>query len=237
MNEYTARWFDLFLRPIDQQQTAREVAFVARHLPQPRYSTLVDVCCGSGRHAHQLAAAHYTTIGIDRDARSIAQARERALPNETYLEHDMRQLPELGLQADAALCLWQSFGYFDPAANQAVLRDIAALLPASGRLLLDIYHRDFFAAHQGTRTFELSGTQITETKTMVNDRLQVTLAEADGTPIDSFDWQVFTPAECLALAHAAGLTCVLQCTNYAEQQRPAATLPRVQYIFAKHAGA
>lgn len=237
MNEYTARWFDLFLRPIDQQQTAREVAFVSRHLPQPRYSTLVDVCCGSGRHSHQLAAAGYTTIGIDRDARSIAEARARALPSERYLEHDMRQLAELGLQADAVLCLWQSFGYFDPATNQAILRDIAAMLPAGGRLMLDIYHRDFFAAHQGTRTFDLSGTQISETKMMVNDRLQVTLAETDGTPIDSFDWHVFTPAECLELAQSAGLTAVLSCTNYDEQQRPAATLPRVQYIFEQLAGA
>ena len=237
INAYTARWFDLFLRPIDPQQTVREVAFVARHLPQPRYATLVDIGCGPGRHSHRLAAAHYAMIGIDRDARSIAQARERALPNETYLERDMRQLPELGLRADAVICLWQSFGYFEPATNQALLAAIAALLPVGGRLILDIYHREFFAARQGARTFEFSGTQITETKTMIDDRLQVCLTEADGTPIDAFDWQVFTPAECVALARTAGFVCVLQCTNYDEQQQPAATLPRAQYVFEKQSAA
>ncbi len=34
-NSYSAEWFDLFLRPIDPAQTAREIAFVARQRPRP----------------------------------------------------------------------------------------------------------------------------------------------------------------------------------------------------------
>ena len=104
-NTYSARWFDLFLRPIDPTQTAREVAFLRRWLPQPTYSRLVDVCCGSGRHSHLLAEAGYAITGIDRDPAAVATARSRALPNEEYLEHDMRQLRQLDLRADAVLCL------------------------------------------------------------------------------------------------------------------------------------
>ena len=70
-NTYLARWFDLFLRPIDPTQTAREVAFLRRWLPQPTYSRLVDVCCGPGRHSHLLAEAGYTITGIDRDPAAV----------------------------------------------------------------------------------------------------------------------------------------------------------------------
>lgn len=179
INAYTARWFDLFLRPIDPQQTTREVAFLRHVLPLPHYTSIIDLCCGTGRHAHLLAEAGYTIIGIDRDAYAIAQARERALPNETYIQDDMRQFPQLALSADTVLCLWQSFGFFDAPTNQAILSSIVAILPLNGRCILDIYHHDFFAAHQGTRTFLLGGSQITETKQVVNRRLRVTLLEDD----------------------------------------------------------
>jgi SAM-dependent methyltransferase len=234
-NSYTARWFDLFLRPIDPQQTAREVTFLRRFLPQPTYTTLLDLCCGTGRHTHLLAAAHYTIIGVDRDLTAISQARAVALPNERYIQHDMRHLRQLDLHADAVLCLWQSFGYFDAPTNQAILQAIAERLPAHGRLILDIYHHDFFAQHQGTRTFERQGTLITETTTLSNRRLQVSLTEDDQQVIDTFEWQLFTPDECVALAQGVQLRCVMLCTNYDEQQVPSASSPRVQYVFEKDA--
>ena len=231
-NSYTARWFDLFLRPISPEQTAREVAMLEQWLPRPQYERLVDVCCGSGRHAHQLAAAGYTITGIDRDAVAHAEARGRALPREEYLQHDMRHLDELNLRADAVLCLWQSFGYFDAATNRSVLGAMVAMLPAGGRCILDIYHPDFFAARQGSRTFDHAGVRITETSAVAEGRLRVTLSEGD-TLIDRFDWQLFWPAECVALADSFGLGSVATCTNYDPAQPPSADSPRVQYLFEK----
>lgn len=182
---------------------------------------------------HLLAAAHYTVIGVDRDMAAIAEASRYALPNEHYILHDMRHLHDLDLHADAVICLWQSFGYFDAPTNIAVLQSIADMLPAQGRFILDIYHHDFFAAHQGTRTFERHGTTITETTKVCNKQLSVTLTEGDHQLIDTFTWQLFTPEEWIALAQTINLRCIVQCTNYDEQQAPSAALPRVQYVFEK----
>lgn len=234
INAYTAQWFDLFLRTLNPQQTVREVAFLQRLLPQPRYRTIIDLCCGTGRHAHQLAVQGYTLIGIDRDTQAIGEAREGALPTETFLQHDMRFLPQLQLQADALICLWQSFGYFDAATNQAVLRAIVDTLPTGGRCIIDIYHHDFFVERQGTRTFVQGERYITEEKQVVNRRLSVRLTESDATPIDSFEWQLFTPDECTTLGQSVGLSCILMCTNFDERQVPSAAFPRVQYVFEKH---
>jgi SAM-dependent methyltransferase len=232
-NRYTARWFDLFLRPINPQQTAREVTFLQRCLPQPYFHTIIDICCGIGRHAHLLALQNYVLTGVDRDAQAIAEARNCALPTETYIQHDMRYLYQLSLRADAVICLWQSFGYFDAATNQNVLRAMTDLLPVAGRCVLDIYHHDFFVEHQGTRTFALGESQISATTQVIDGRLYVRLTEYDAKPIDAFEWQLFTPQECITFAESVGLVCLLACTNFDEQQQPSAALPRVQYVFEK----
>ena len=232
-NAYTPRWFELFLRPLDPAQTARETAFLCRQLPRDRFPRVVDVCCGPGRHAHALAEAGYAVTGVERDAAAIAEARAKAHPAEAYREGDMRELPSLGLSADAVLCLWQSFGFFDAAMNRRVLGDFAGMLSTGGRCVLDLYHRDFFEANQGTRTSELRGQRITESKQVVAGRLRVTLTEGDGVPIDAFEWQLYTPGEIARLADDAGFDRVLTCTNYDAAQAASGTLPRVQYVFEK----
>jgi hypothetical protein len=39
-NHYSTTWFTLFLDTIDPAQTEREVAFIARWLPRPEYTTV-----------------------------------------------------------------------------------------------------------------------------------------------------------------------------------------------------
>jgi hypothetical protein len=50
-NQYSTTWFEVFLQPIQPVQTEREIAFIARWLPPPAYMTVLDLCCGQGRHA------------------------------------------------------------------------------------------------------------------------------------------------------------------------------------------
>jgi SAM-dependent methyltransferase len=64
VNEYSSRWFDAFLVPIAAEQTAREIDFLARNLFQPRYSSVLDVYCGMGRHARALAKRGYRVTGV-----------------------------------------------------------------------------------------------------------------------------------------------------------------------------
>lgn len=53
---------------------------------------LVDAYCGDGFFARKLASKFRRVVGIEWNARSIAQAREIAAPNETYLEGDVAEL-------------------------------------------------------------------------------------------------------------------------------------------------
>lgn len=232
-NTYSPTWFSLFLEPIQPSQTAKEVDFLSRHLPNPPYTTLLDVCCGQGRHANLLATKGYVVTGIDLNKEAVEKARAQANGAATYHHLDMRYIADLPDFFEAVLCLWQSFGYFDEATNKDILDQISRKLKPQGRLVLDVYHRGFFEKHQGVQTFERDGVRVTETKFMSGPRLTVQLDYNYDAVSDRFEWQLYTPDELCGLAEAVGLSCQVSCTNFDEQQKAVDTVPRMQLVFEK----
>jgi SAM-dependent methyltransferase len=223
------------MQPYDPARTAAEVAFVARQLPLPAYQTVLDVCCGPGRHALPLAGRGYQVTGVDRDAAALAAARQAGADfPATFVQADMRALAAVPGPFDAAICLWQSFGYFDAATNAAVLGDLAAHLRPGGRLILDLNHRAFYLAHQGERHLERDGRRIHETSRVVGDRQLVTLTYDPPAPPDRFEWQLYTPADLTALAAPLGLALILSCTGYDETRPATPAEGRMQLVFARH---
>src|SRR5262249_4842767 len=136
---------------VPEDWTRDEVAGIARRLPLPGFRRVLDVCCGPGRHAAPLAAAGYDVTGVDRDMAAVARAAFRVPAGPVVALHHPA-LRELRTTFDAAVVLWQSFGWFDPATNDRVLADLAARLRPGGRLLLDVYHPGFVRAHVGSTT-------------------------------------------------------------------------------------
>src|SRR5262245_18749297 len=120
-NYYSTTWFTLFLDTIDPAQTEHEAAFIARWLPHATYTSLLDICCGSGRHARALARRGYRVTGVDLNAAALAAAQGESGEQVVYLQRDMRNLDGLPGSFDAAVCLWQSFGAFDAETNANVL--------------------------------------------------------------------------------------------------------------------
>jgi trans-aconitate methyltransferase len=88
-NTYSHRWFEFFNDGIDEARTIKETTFVCRCAPLPHFRKVIDVCCGTGRHARALARLGYDVIGIDRDVDAIAKARELG-GGPSYLQVDIR---------------------------------------------------------------------------------------------------------------------------------------------------
>jgi SAM-dependent methyltransferase len=228
VNSYSSTWFKLFLET--QPYTKAEVAFLTRQLPQPPYGKILDVGCGQGRHASLLAERGYEVVGIDLNDAALDVARRHSGGRATYLQHDMRRLAKLPGSFDAVLSLWQSFGYFDEETNRDVLRQMSEKLRPNGRLILDIYHRTYFEKQQGIRRLEREGVPITISQTMAGNRLTAVLHYGDGSG-ETFNWQLFTPAEICQLATEFGLRCRLACTEADEEKTATPDKPRVQYVF------
>ena len=232
-NDYSPHWFATFLDRYDSARTAAEIAWLVRQLPLPAYRRVLDVACGSGRHALPLAALGYHVTGVDRDSSAIATAQHHAPDGAVFCVGDMRDLRAVPGPFDAVLSLWQSFGYFDSATNAAVLGQMAACLCPGGRLILDLNHRDFFAAHQGERIIERADRTIRETGHLDGDRYTVTLDYGPAQPPDRFDWQIYTPAEIVALAAPLGLRPVLLCSEFDAAQPAGPDHARMQVVLAK----
>jgi SAM-dependent methyltransferase len=88
---------------------AREIATIIKEkCPQAR--RLLDVGCGSGRHAAFLADEHgFEVDGLDIESGFLERARERCPKGEFY-RGDMASF-DLGKRYDAVLCLFSSIGY------------------------------------------------------------------------------------------------------------------------------
>jgi 2-polyprenyl-3-methyl-5-hydroxy-6-metoxy-1,4-benzoquinol methylase len=60
------------------QGTVAEVDFIETEIQQDRSKTILDIGCGTGRHAVELAKRGYSVVGIDLSASQLQQARAKA---------------------------------------------------------------------------------------------------------------------------------------------------------------
>jgi SAM-dependent methyltransferase len=227
-NVYSATWHAVFgARP--EEATAHEVAFLARVLPP---GSVLDVCCGSGRHLAGLAALGYEVTGVERDP-EVAQAARDAVPAARIVEGDAYRLRELVEGPFGGVtCLWQSFGYGTPDENTRLVGAMASLLEPGGRLVLDVYNRAFFERRTGSREIERHGRAICESTELTGNRLTASLDYGAGVE-DVFSWQLFTPEELAEVVRTAGLEPVLACAAFDEKVPPSSEHARMQLVFAR----
>jgi SAM-dependent methyltransferase len=151
-------WRDVFDRPAflelyersDVELAVRQVDQVLRLLgeggPLRPPARFLDVCCGYGRHAVELARRGFDVTGVDVSPRQIARARRRAAEAGVaahFVVGDARALPVRG-PYDAAINMFLSFGYFaTDEESQAMLHGIARALRPGGRLLIDFWNREY----------------------------------------------------------------------------------------------
>ena len=130
---------DMWRLAVTDDQTRREADFIQKllHLTPP--GRVLDVPCGSGRLAIELASRGYTMSGVDYSTAFLTEARtlahERRL-DVFWHEGDMRNLPWQGT-FDGAFCFGNSFGYLDDDGNTRFLEAVHRVLRPGGRFILD----------------------------------------------------------------------------------------------------
>ncbi|MDQ6883173.1 MAG: class I SAM-dependent methyltransferase [Candidatus Dormibacteraeota bacterium] len=194
-------------------------------LPLPQFKRVLDIACGRGRHAGRLADRGYVVTGIDRDENGLTIAR-RLAPRATFERLDMRAIDRLAGPFDGALILWQSFGYFSTAQNDQVLRSIFALLRPGGRLLLDVFHPDYFRSRQGRRDKVPPGVLAIEDR-IDGNRLTSVITYADGST-ELMDFEVFTPEQLTDRAASAGFHLLEACCWWDSARPPDPNQARYQ---------
>lgn len=146
-SDWFVDWFDSDAYPVlyghrNEEEAERGVEALCGSglLPAPP-ARVLDLGCGSGRHARGLAARGYETVGVDLSAASLARAVAQPRAGLSFLRGDMRQLPTIFAGSppfDAVIQWFTSFGFFEHAADQsAVLEGVRAVVRPGGMYVLD----------------------------------------------------------------------------------------------------
>lgn len=125
-------------REYADELTRGEVDFIETALDLGSDAVVLDVACGGGRHALELARRGYSVEALDASATLVAYAARCAYEDATrarFIRGDMRELA-YERQFDAALVMNSSLGFFSDDENHATLGRIAQTLVDGGRLLL-----------------------------------------------------------------------------------------------------
>jgi SAM-dependent methyltransferase len=124
-----------------------EVSAIKALVARP-VTTVVDLCCGPGRHSVPFAKQGGRVTGVDRSPFLLDRARQYAAVEGVdvrWVQMDMREFIEPGRFA-LAVNLFTSFGYLDdPAENQLVLANAYASLQPGGAFVLDLLGKEVVA--------------------------------------------------------------------------------------------
>src|SRR5262245_21167661 len=107
-------WF-LFSEFRTAEMTSVEANQIVKLLRPASNSSILDLCCGPGRHCLEFARRGFRVTGVDRTVRYLELARKRARDQGLdieFVQRDMRAFKR-SEHFDLALNLFSSFGYFE----------------------------------------------------------------------------------------------------------------------------
>jgi SAM-dependent methyltransferase len=110
--------------------------------------SVLDLCCGIGRHSLEFARRGHSVVGVDRTKLYLERAKKSAGEENLdieFVEDDMRTFYRKS-SFDIVLSMFTSFSYFDDHEEQMlVLRNIYSSLRAGGRFILESMSKEILA--------------------------------------------------------------------------------------------
>lgn len=130
---------DSYEKEVFTQGTLGECDFIEKELNYNKTLKILDVGCGTGRHAIELTKRGYNITGIDLSGTLLAKAREKAMKENLeidFQQHDARNLPFNG-EFDAAIMLCEGgFPLMETdEMNFEILKNVTKSLKSSGKFI------------------------------------------------------------------------------------------------------
>lgn len=164
MNPWYEQLFANYARQYDQegftQGTSGECDFLEREIASDRSRRILDIGCGTGRHAIELARRGYSVTGIDLSEAQLARAREKAAALGVAVDFQRQDACHLPFRHEFDLAIMLCEGAFSlmetDEMNYQILQDAARALRPRGKLvfttlngLFPLFHsvKDFLNAN------------------------------------------------------------------------------------------
>jgi SAM-dependent methyltransferase len=147
-------WEELFnddfirtMAKITDAQIAGECDFVEDSLGLAKGAMILDLGCGTGRHAIELTRRGYHVVGFDLSLAMLARAADEAQERGqklNFVQGDMREMT-FEETFDGIFCWNTSFGFFEEEKNAQVVARVHKALKKGGLFLLDVANRDYIS--------------------------------------------------------------------------------------------
>lgn len=220
MNKWYEALFENYAEAYDRevftQGTKGEVDFIEKEAGKDTAVRILDIGCGTGRHALELARRGYHVVGVDLSDAQLRRARKLAAAE--GLAVDFRQLDarKLDFRKEFGLALMLCEGAFplmeSDGMNCEILKNAAQALKPGGKLIMTtlsalfpLFHlvKDFLDSHkQGTGASEEG--QSFDLMTF-RERSRLTATDDAGKPIDlDCDQRYYAPSEITWLLKSLG---------------------------------
>lgn len=139
---------------------------------------VLDLPCGQGRHAIELARRGYQVTGVDLSEAMLSVARERAARagvQARFVRGDMRE--PLVQRFDLVLNLFTSLGYFDEEGDDRKAVEAAlAMLRPDGRFVLEVVNGDrVLETFQEREWFTVGQAAVIERRSLDRDARRMTV--------------------------------------------------------------
>jgi len=172
---------------------------------------ILDICCGVGRHALALAQNGFRVTGVDRTAKYLNEARQRAAEvslDIEFIKSDVRKFSRQN-SFDAALLMYTVLGYFPMAdENLQVLKNAYHSLKEGGAILVELMGRETLQRICQDRDWtEIEGAYLLEERSINQDWswMDNLLILIEGSNIREYKYShwVYSAAELTAMLEEA----------------------------------
>ena len=222
----------------DESEAEKLVELIVQTFSIKSDSKILDMACGSGRHAIIFAKRGFGVTAVDLSRRLMSEAKENAIQNDVKIDFVLSDIldVETTKRFNLALNLFTSFGYFDDDEdNFRVILKAFDLVTEGGYFVIDYFNKEYLLKNLiPTTVFSENGLRITQKRSIQENRVVKNISIDGNGLVEEFyeSVRLYSYDEMIAYIKMAGFIILKEYGDYYGNNFNKESSPRL-IIFAK----